>query len=91
MKKINAIVYCDGAFNTPSGKTAHGLVRFTERYNVIAIIDSKYAGQDALMVLDHKPGNIPIVKNLEASVAYAKEKKIKHNNLVIGIATDGDR
>ena len=91
MKKINAIVYCDGALNTQNGKKAHGLVRFTERYNVIAIIDSKYAGQDALMVLDHKPGNIPIVKNLEASVAYAKEKKIKLNNFVIGLAPDGGR
>ena len=27
-----AIVYCEEAFNTPNGKTAHGLVRFTERY-----------------------------------------------------------
>ena len=33
-KKIDgrALVYCEGAFNTPNGKTAHGLVRFTERY-----------------------------------------------------------
>ena len=34
MKKTidgKAIVYADGAFNTPNGKTAHGLVRFTER------------------------------------------------------------
>lgn len=38
-----AIVYCEGAFNTTNGKTAHGLVRFTERYKVIAVIDSRYA------------------------------------------------
>jgi len=30
MKKDQAIVYCEGAFNTPNGKTAHGLVRFTK-------------------------------------------------------------
>ena len=28
----NAIIYCEGAFNTTNGKTAHGLVRFTNRY-----------------------------------------------------------
>jgi hypothetical protein len=30
----NAIVYCQGGFATTSGKTAHGLVRFTRRYRV---------------------------------------------------------
>ena len=50
----NAIVYCQGAFNTPNGKTAHGLVRFTERYRILSVIDSKYAGKDAGEVLDGK-------------------------------------
>ena len=62
MKKFpegNAIVYCEGAFNTPNGKTAHGLVRFTKRYNVVCVIDSKYAGQDSGLVLDGKENNIP--------------------------------
>lgn len=48
----NALVYCEGAFNTPNGKTAHGLVRFTERYNIVGVIDSKYANKDAGEVLD---------------------------------------
>ena len=53
--KSNAIVYCQGAFNTPNGKTAHGLVRFTERYEVVAVVDSNYAGQDAAEILDGTP------------------------------------
>ncbi len=48
------LVYADGAFNTPNGKTAHGLVRFTERYEVVGVLDHKYAGQDAGLVLDGK-------------------------------------
>ena len=32
------IVYCDGSFGTPNGKTAHGLVRFTYRYDVAAVV-----------------------------------------------------
>ena len=61
MKK--AIVYCEGAFNTPNGKTAHGLVRFTERYTVLCVIDSHYSGKDAREVLDGKHGHIPVVAN----------------------------
>ena len=54
-----AVVYAEGAFNTPNGKTAHGLVRFTERYSVMGVIDSRYAGKDAGTVLDGKPAGIP--------------------------------
>ena len=43
----NAIVYCEGMFNTLNGKTAHGLVRFTKRYKILSVIDSRYAGLDA--------------------------------------------
>ena len=55
-----ALIYCDGAFNTPNGKTAHGLVRFTERYSVLGVIDHVYAGRDAGEVLDGRPNSIPI-------------------------------
>ncbi len=44
-QKENAVVYCEGAFNTSNGKTTHGLVRFTERYKICAVIDSKYQGR----------------------------------------------
>jgi len=37
----SAILYCEGAFNTTNGKTAHGLVRFTERYEVKDVIDQR--------------------------------------------------
>ena len=43
----NAIVYCEGAFGTTNGKTAHGLVRFTRRYRVLSVVDSGFAGRDA--------------------------------------------
>ena len=90
MKKIDgkAIVYCQGAFNTPNGKTAHGLVRFTERYEVLCVIDEKHAGQDAGEVLDGKQKNIPVVASLEEALAGAGKEA---EALVIGIAPDGGR
>ena len=87
----NAIVYCQNAFNTPEGKTAHGLVRFTERYDVVGVIDSKYAGRDAGEVLDNRPNGIPVFASFDAAIQALEEKKIKVNNFVIGLAPDGGR
>jgi uncharacterized NAD-dependent epimerase/dehydratase family protein len=87
---MKAIVYCAGAFNTPNGKTAHGLVRFTERYEVLAVIDPAYAGKDARGVLDGKLTGIPVVNDLEEAIATA----LKHGGaevFVIGLAPDGGR
>lgn len=93
MSKIdgNAIVYCEGAFNTPNGKTAHGLVRFTNRYQVAAVIDSRYKGKDAGKVLDGHPNNIPICASIEEAFEAAKERSLPASHLVIGLAPDGGR
>ncbi|MCB9765570.1 MAG: DUF1611 domain-containing protein [Alphaproteobacteria bacterium] len=81
----DAVVWCQGHFNTPNGKTAHGLVRFTERYRVRAVIDDRYAGQDAGDVLDGRPRGIPVVESLQAALAF------KPTHFVVGLAPDGGR
>ena len=94
MKKFpegNSIVYCEGAFNTPNGKTAHGLVRFTKRYNVQCVIDSKYSGKDSGLVLDGKENNIPVFSNLAEAKKYCKKAGKKATHFVIGLAPDGGR
>ena len=35
-----AVVYCEGNFGQTDGKTANGLVRHSERYRIVAVIDS---------------------------------------------------
>lgn len=59
-----AIVYCEGNFGALDGKTANGLVRHSEKYEVCAVIDSKLAGQDSGMVLDGIANSIQIHSNL---------------------------
>ena len=86
-----AVVYCQGAFNTTNGKTAHGLVRRSERYPVLCVIDAKYAGQDAGMVLDDRPRNIPVVANLAQALALAEQEGEKLTHFVVGLAPDGGR
>ena len=92
-KKIDgkALVYCQGAFNTANGKTAHGLVRFTERYDIVGVIDSNYAGKDARKVLDGKNNGIPIFSSIEAAIKELKEIGSMPQSLVIGLAPDGGR
>jgi len=94
MKKTidgKALVYCEGAFNTPNGKTAHGLVRFTERYEIVGVIDNTYAGQDAGQVLDGKAIGIPIFASIDDAVSTLSANNNLPKTLVIGLAPDGGR
>ena len=68
----NAIIYCQGNFATSNGKTAHGLVRRSHRYNVLSVVDSRHSGKDAGMILDGKPRSIPVYKNIPEAFESAK-------------------
>ncbi len=87
----DAIVWCQGAFLTPNGKTAHGLVRHTRRYRVRALIDARHAGRDAGQALDGKSNGIPVVADLPAALAAARAAGGKATHFVIGLAPDGGR
>ena len=67
-----AIVYCEANFGGVDGKTANGLVRHSEKYDIVAVVDSKKAGLDSGMVLDGEPNAIPICFDLEAALAHAE-------------------
>lgn len=66
-----AIIYCEANFGDIDGKTANGLIRRSEKYQILSVIDSKQAGLDTGMVLDNKPNSIPICHDLDASLAHA--------------------
>jgi uncharacterized NAD-dependent epimerase/dehydratase family protein len=86
MQKSNAIVITGGYLDTINAKTAHGLIRGTERFNVLGVIDHKFPGQDAGDVLEKKPKGIPVY----ATIADAlKTIPGKVNYCVIGVATKG--
>jgi uncharacterized NAD-dependent epimerase/dehydratase family protein len=87
----NAIVYCEGAFGTPNGKTANGLVRRTRRYEILSVVDSCCAGKDAGMVLDGSPKGVPIHHDVRGGVEAARRNGAAPTHLVIGLAPDGGR
>jgi len=69
MKRLTAVVYSEAFFGTPDGKTANGLVRHSEKYEILAVIDSTKVGLDAGEYLDERPNGIPICDDLAAVVA----------------------
>mgnify|MGYP001827878984 CR=1 FL=1 len=87
----DAIVYCEGGFANTYGKTAHGLVRFTRRYRVRALVDSTIAGGDAGEFLDGQPNGIPIVASIENALKAAQLSAAPATHLVFGLAPDGGR
>lgn len=66
-----AVVYCEGQFGAVDGKTANGLVRHSEKYDILSVIDSQNAGLDAGAVLDGLPNGIPICHDLQDAISKA--------------------
>ena len=66
-----AIVFCEGNFGRADGKTANGLVRSSEKYEILSIIDSTKVGLDSGMVLDDIPNSKPVCRDLADAVRNA--------------------
>lgn len=85
----NAIIYCNHAFRTTYGKTAHGLVRRTTRYRVLSVIDADCAGHNAGDEIPGVASKIPIVATLEEALADAARRGTPATHFVVGLAPDG--
>jgi len=66
-----AVVYCEANFGAIDGKTANGLVRHSEKYEILSVIDSEKAGLDTGVMLGGEPNAIPICRNLADALAHA--------------------
>ena len=86
MDKNSAIVITGGYLDTSHAKTAHGLIRGTDRFSILAIIDDKNTGKDAGEVLDKRKRDIPVYASISDFVANT-EKKARY--CIIGVATKG--
>jgi uncharacterized NAD-dependent epimerase/dehydratase family protein len=84
----NAIVLTNGLLTSSDAKTAHGLIRGTERFTILGVVDcATTAGKDAGELLDGKNRNIPVFENLETAITQLTNL----NYLVIGVATVGGK
>lgn len=81
----NIVVATDNLFLNDHAKTAHGLIRGSRRFKVLAVIDQKNQHTDAGELLDGFHRNIPVL----ASIEQAIEKFTAIDFLIIGVATVG--
>ncbi|MBC3797129.1 DUF1611 domain-containing protein [Acetobacterium tundrae] len=71
--KEKALVYCEGHFGDTDGKTANGLIRRSQKYQVACVVDSTHYGMDAGKVLDGTENGIPIYRDLIDAVDKLSE------------------
>lgn len=78
-----AVVYCEASFGKIDGKTANGLVRQSDTYKIVSVIDSEKAGLDAGEVLGEAHNGITIRRDLAEAVAAAERPP---DVFILGIA-----
>ncbi len=83
-----AVLLCNGLYATVNGKTAHGLVRGSDRYRIVGVVDPPTAGRDAGEALDGVRRGIPIFAALDEALSRLEEKPAC---AIVGIATHGGR
>ncbi len=84
----NAIILTDGLLHKYPAKTAHGLIRGTERYNIVGIIDANSAGKDAGEVVDGVHRNILVYADL---ASFLKNSPETAQFCLVGIAPKGGK
>ena len=88
MVKGSAIILTNGWLNNLHAKTCHGLLRGSERFNVLAVVDAQHAGRDAGEVMDGQPRNIPVY----ATIDEALEKlAVIPDYAIVGVAVHGGK
>jgi len=84
MKK--AVIFTHNLLAENFAKTAHGLLRGTSRFEILAVIDSANSGKDAGEVLDGKWLGIPTYKSIDE---YIELSNGEAEVCVVGVAFPG--
>ena len=86
--KGTALVYSGGLLDDLHAKTAHGLLRLSDRFEILGVIDHKHHNQMSDDIVSHCAKNVPIFKNLAQSLETMDNKP---DYIVIGVAFGGGK
>ncbi|RLB92607.1 MAG: DUF1611 domain-containing protein [Deltaproteobacteria bacterium] len=84
----SAVILTNGRLDTDDAKTVHGLIRGTERFDIIGVIDQSCAGKDAGEILDGIYRHIPVYSDLDDCLTAASKKP---DYAIIGVALSGGK
>ncbi len=85
-EKKRAIIITGGLFDKSNAKTAHGLIRVSNRFDIQAVIDERFSGQDAGTLLDGQHRGIPVFSSVKMFLQNSQESV---QYCIVGIATKG--
>ena len=88
MKDISgkALLYSGGLLNDIHAKTAHGLLRYSDRFQIMGLIDPMFYGSMTSDHVEQCKDNVEIFKDLSAALEKLTEKP---EYLVMGVAFGG--
>jgi uncharacterized NAD-dependent epimerase/dehydratase family protein len=78
-----AIILTGGLLTTPDAKTAHGLIRESNRFKITGLVDAISKGRDAGEILDGRRRGLPVFGNVEEALVT------KPDYCIVGVATTG--
>lgn len=84
MTKNRALVYADRLYSCADGKTAHGLVRYSHRFNIVCVVDSTVRPGDAAELIDGEKKGIPLMSDLDDAFATTHP-----DTFIIGAVSEG--
>lgn len=84
MPNNRAIIYADRLYSCADGKTAHGLVRYSKKYNIVCVVDSTLPKGDATEFLDKTKRGIPLFDDLDEAFATTHP-----DTFIIGAVSEG--
>lgn len=84
----SAVALSFGRLHDASAKTAHGLLRGGDRFNVVALVDAKHAGRTSTQVLGPTVRDVPIFPSSVAAID-AVGHQIEH--AILGVAFPGGK
>lgn len=83
-----AIVLTNGWLDEIHAKTAHGLLRRSERFEILCLVDPKDAGKDAGEILDGKTRSIPIYATVTEALSRLA---VQPDYCLVGVAMHGGK
>ena len=86
--KDTALILTNGRLATSDAKTAHGLIRGSDRFSIAAVIDPASCGKDAGEIVDGRFRNIPVFESLHTFLDHSRKKP---DYCIIGVAISGGR
>ncbi len=84
----NAILLTGGFLDQPGAKTAHGLLRSSLRYHIKGVIDRKFPGKDAGVMLDGVERYVKVYGSVEA---FLDEAPARVRYAIVGVAFPGGK